>query len=140
MTMIDNTEKANLQRREQLKKIIETYFDALRNYDFLAIPYAENIKLRAPLVPGGVDNPIIGKELVNIQWWQPLKPALEGVSINILDHYYNESLTGIIAEAEITLANPGVTLRVADRFTIDNEGKISEQENHFDASSLRNSA
>ncbi len=136
--MNDNTHNATLERKEQLKKIAETYFEALRNKDFTAIPYAENIKLRAPLVPGGVDNPLNGKELVNTQWWQPLIPALEGVRINVLDHYYNHTLTGIISEAEITLANPGVTLRVADRFTINNEGKITEQENHFDASSLRN--
>ncbi|MCW3108214.1 MAG: hypothetical protein JWQ09_2720 [Segetibacter sp.] len=136
--MNDNTPDAILQRKELLKKIAETYFESLRNKNFSSIPYEDNIKLRVPLVPGGVNNPVQGKELIYAQWWQPLEPALEGVQINILDHYYNESLTAIISEAEITLANPAITLRAADRFTINNEGKIIEQENHFDASSLTN--
>lgn len=135
--MDDNKQDAGMQRKEQLKNIAETYFEALRNKNFNAIPYADDIILRVPLVPGGVNNPVYGKELVHTQWWLPLEPALDGVHINILDHYYNEDLTGIISEAEITLAGPGITLRAADRFTINNEGKITGQENHFDASSLR---
>ena len=125
-------------RKEQLRQVVQTYFHALSNRNFSAIPYDENIILRAPLVPGGVNNPLSGKELVKAQWWEPLEPALGGVRINILDYYINETLTGIITEAEITLANPNVTLRVADRFTIDSDGKIQQQENHFDASSLQN--
>jgi catechol-2,3-dioxygenase len=31
----------------------------------------------------------------------------------------------------------GVTLRAADRFIINEEGKITEQENHFDASPMK---
>ncbi len=125
-------------RKEQLKQIVVSYFDALSNQNFSAIPYDENIILRAPLVPGGVNNPLHGKELVKVQWWQPLEPALKGIKINILGHYIHEAFTGIITEAEMTLATPAVTLRVADRFTIDKEGKILEQENHFDASVLLN--
>ena len=136
--MSNNNQDTVPMRKEQLKQVAEIYFYALSNNNFSAIPYDENIMLRAPLVPGGVNNPLYGKELVKAQWWDPLEPALEGVKINILDHYINETLTGIITEAEITLANPAVTLRVADRFTIDNNGKIQEQENHFDSSSLRN--
>ncbi len=66
------------------------------------------------------------------EWWQPLEPALQGVTITVLGHYIHENLEGIISEAEITLANPNVTLRVADRFTINENGKITGQENHFD--------
>ena len=133
----DKQDEASM-RKEQLKQVVQTYFHALSKRNFSAIPYDENIILRAPLVPGGVNNPLYGKELVKAQWWEPLEPALQGVRINILDYYINETLTGIITEAEITLANPGVTLRVADRFTIDSDGKIQQQENHFDASSLQN--
>ena len=136
--MNNNKQHAVSMRKKQLKQVVEIYFHALSSKDFSAIPYEESIILRAPLVPGGVNNPLHGKELVKSQWWEPLKPALEGVSITIFDHYINETLTGIITEAEITLANPSVTLRVADRFTISDDGKIQEQENHFDASSLRN--
>ena len=46
-------------------------------------------------------------------------------------------MTGIITKAELTLAGPGITLRVADRFIINDDGMITEQENHFDASPLR---
>jgi len=83
-------------------------------------------------VPGGVNIPLIGKEALQTQWWVPLKPALQGVIIKVLGHYFHEDLEGIVSEAEITLANPNVTLRVADRFTINEEGKITQQENHFD--------
>ncbi len=136
--MKENTSNDALQRKEQLKKVTETYFNSLKNKNFSAIPYDESVSLRAPFAPGGVNNPLKGKEAVKTQWWEPLEPALEGISISVFDHYFNENLTGIITEAEITLANPAVTLRVADRFTINSDGKITEQENHFDASSLAN--
>ena len=57
--------------------------------------------------------------------------------IDITDHYYNESLTGLITKADITIVPLGVTLRTADRFVINDEGKITEQENHFDASPMK---
>lgn len=130
-------ETVNPPRKEQLKKVAESYFDALKQKNFSAIPFSEDVVLRAPLAPGGVHNPIKGKQAVFEQWWQPLEPALEGVSITIIDHYYNDAMTGIITKAELTLAGPGITLRVADLFIINDAGMITEQENHFDASSLR---
>lgn len=122
------------ERREQLRSIATNYFTALRQKDFAAIPYDDNVTLRAPLTPGGVGHPLIGKSDLHAQWWIPLEPALEGVEIRILDYYLNDSLTAICAEALITLnvMSPSVTLRVADRFTVNAEGYITEQENHFD--------
>jgi hypothetical protein len=81
-----------------------------------------------------------GKEAVRAQWWQPLEPALEGVEVKVLDYYFNESLTGIITEAEVTIraTNPPATLRVADRFNVNEQGKITEQENHFDPRDVTN--
>jgi hypothetical protein len=130
----------NPQRRQQLKQVAETYFDALRRKDFAAIPYADSISLRAPLAPGGVNQPLVGKHALRSQWWEPLEPDLAGVQIQILDHYLNEELTAIVTEAEITLAvaNPPVTLRIADRFTVDEGGNIVEQENHFDPRDVTN--
>ncbi len=119
-------------RLQQLKEVAEAYFDSLRKRDFNTIPYIENASLRAPFTPGGVNMPLAGKEAIYNQWWLPLEPALPGVIINVLGHYFHENLEGIISEAEITLAGPGVTLRVADRFTINEDGKITEQENHLD--------
>jgi hypothetical protein len=116
----------------KLKEVAETYFDSLRKQRFDAIPYDDNATLRAPLTTGGVNQPISGKQALYNEWWQPLEPALQGVTITVLGHYIHENMEGIISEAEITLANPNVTLRVADRFTINENGKITGQENHFD--------
>lgn len=127
----------NNKRKEQLKKVTEDYFEALKTKSFSTIPFSDDVVLRAPIAPGGVHNPIKGKQEVFTQWWQPLEPALDGVSVKIIDQFYNDSLTGVIAKAEISLAVPGITLRVADLFLINKEGKITEQENHADVSPLR---
>lgn len=124
-------------RKEQLKKVVENYFESFKTKSFDAIPYSEDVVLRAPIVPGGVHNPIKGKQELLVQWWQPLEPALDGVVIKITDHFYNDSLTGIITKAEFTLTGPGITLRVADLFIVNEDGLITEQENHFDASPLK---
>jgi hypothetical protein len=120
-----------MHTKEQLKKISETYFQALRDKNFLAIPFSDDIAFRAPLAPGGSGNPIKGKQNVFEQWWKPLEPALDGATIKIIDHYYNESMTELITKAEITIAVMGVTLRAADRFIINEKGKITEQEKSF---------
>ena len=115
------------ERKQHLKQIAETYFQALRDKNFNAIPFSDDIAFRAPIAPGGAHNPIKGKTDVFEKWWKPLEPALDGVVINILDHYYNESLTDIISKADITIAALGITLRTADRFIINEVGKITEQ-------------
>ena len=129
--MKQNTQEA-ADRVNQLKKIAETYFNALRNKTFDTIPYGEKASLRAPLTPGGVKVPLQGITEIREKWWAPLEPALDGITINILGHYIHEDLSGIISEAEITLKTPEVILRVADRFSVNEEGEITEQENHFD--------
>ena len=86
-------------RKEQLKSISETYFQALRDKNFSAIPFSNNIVFRAPVAPGGVHHPIKGKQDLFEQWWKPLEPALDGVIINIIDHYYNDSQTELITKA-----------------------------------------
>lgn len=128
------------KKREQLRAIAEGYFDALRRKDFSAIPYDDNVTLRAPLAPGGVNQPLVGKEALRTQWWQPLGPALEGVQIKVFEHYINEAMTAIVTEAEIKInvVDPPATLRVADRFTVNEQGKIIEQENHFDPRDVTN--
>jgi len=93
----------NVKRKEQLKKVAENYFESFKTKSFATIPYSENVVLRAPIAPGGVHNPINGKQEVFTQWWQPLEPALEGVSIKIIDHFYNDSLTGVIAKADLII-------------------------------------
>jgi hypothetical protein len=124
------------KRRAQLRGIAEAYFEALAQKDFSAIPYDDNVVLRAPLAPGGVHNPLRGKEALQTIWWPPLVPALG--EVQVIEHYINEQMTAIITEAEINTVNPKATLRVADRFTVNAEGKIIEQENHFDPRDVTN--
>jgi hypothetical protein len=118
------------KRRAQLRAVAEAYFAALAAKDFAAIPYADTVRLRAPLAPGGVHTPLVGKEALRTIWWPPLAPALGEVKVG--EHYCNESLSAVITEAEIGIVSPRATLRVADRFTVNAEGQIVEQENYFD--------
>ena len=118
--------------RDQLKSIAEGYFESLRNASFDTIPYHDDIILRAPIAPGGVANPLKGKKEVFGKWWQPLEPALEGVDILVIDHFYNESLTSIFTKVEFHFTKLGTKLSIADLFVINKEGLILEQENHFD--------
>ncbi|SEJ77290.1 hypothetical protein SAMN05192553_11244 [Cyclobacterium xiamenense] len=124
-------------RKKLLKKAAEAYFDGLRTKSFSLIPFSDDIIFRAPIAPGGVHEPIVGVLNVYEQWWLPLEPLLEGISVTVLDHFYNEEQTSIISRVDITLRFSDINLRVADRFQIDDAGNITEQENHFDASPLR---
>jgi hypothetical protein len=137
MNIMKESDKKINVRKEQLKKVVENYFKSFKTKSFADIPYNQDVVLRAPIAPGGVHYPLKGKQELLEKWWQPLEPALDGVIIKIFDHFYNDSLTGIITKAEFTLAGPGITLRVADLFLVNEEGEITEQENHFDASPLK---
>jgi hypothetical protein len=138
--MMSTQDRETSGRREQLRGAAEAYFEGLRRKDFSAIPFDDDVSLRAPLCPGGVHSPLKGKDALRAQWWQPLEPALEGVEIKVLDHYFNDSLTGVITEAEVTIkaVDPPAILRVADRFNVNEQGKITEQENHFDPRDVTN--
>jgi hypothetical protein len=129
-------EPSATQRRAQLRAVAEAYFAALAKKDFIAIPYADSVILRAPLAPGGVHAPLIGKEALRTTWWPPLVHTLS--EVKVIEHYLNESMTAIITEAEVYIANPPAVLRVADRFTVDAAGQIVEQENHFDPRDVTN--
>lgn len=133
-------ERESSNRREKLRAAADAYFDGLRGKNFSAIPFDDDVSLRAPLCPGGVHCPVVGIAAVRAQWWQPLETALEGVEIKVLDHYFNDSLTSVITEAEVTIKvmDPPATLRVADRFNVNEQGKITEQENHFDPRDVTN--
>jgi hypothetical protein len=123
-------------RRAQLRAAAEAYFAALAQKDFEAIPYAETVVLRAPLAPGGVHQPLIGRAALRTVWWPPLAHALGAV--RVLDIYVNDTLTGICVAAEVSVGEPPVVLRVADRFAVNAAGQIVEQENHFDPRDVTN--
>jgi hypothetical protein len=123
-------------RRAQLRSVAEAYFSGLERADFNAIPYAENITLRAPLAPEGVHKPLVGRKTLEEIWWAPLKGAIGRVTI--LDHYINEDATAICTQALVSIGGTDIVLRVVDRFAIDSAGRITEQENHFDPRDVTN--
>jgi hypothetical protein len=116
-------------RREQLKSVAESYFAGLARKDVSAVPWDENVALRTPLAPGGLDCPINGRAAV-VQWFGGILPALS--TVKILEHYFNEELTVAATRADVALQPPRACLRVVDRFTVSPEGKIVQQENHYD--------
>ncbi len=126
------------ERRAQLKQAAAKYFEGLAKKDFNLIPYDDSVSLRAPLAPGGIHTPLVGKENLRTVWWTPL-PAILG-EVRVFDFYYNDDLTAVVAEAEIEITNPKARLRVADRFTVNSAGKIVEQVNHFDPRDVTNPA
>lgn len=126
------------KRKAQLEQAATKYFEALVRKDFDSIPYREDVCLRAPLAPGGMRRPLVGREKLRTRWWAPL-PAILG-KVKVFDLYYNDDLTAVVAEAEIEVTNPKARLRVADRFTVDDLGRIVEQVNHFDPRDVTNPA
>jgi hypothetical protein len=124
-------------RRAQLHAIARAYVtEGLGKKNFDAIPYDDHVTLRAPLCPGGVDVPLTGKENLRAAWWAPL-PQLIG-NVAVLDTYVNEDITAVACEFTLEIVNPSTTLRILDRFTVSNAGKILEQSNYFDPRSVTN--
>ena len=122
---------STLSKADQLHIIARNYvIKGLGNKNFDAIPYAENVVLRAPLSPGGSAQPLIGKENLRSQWWAPLPSLLGGVQL--IETFVNNDNTAVAVEFYCHIINPACTLRVIDRFRVNEEGKISEQENFFD--------
>ncbi|MFN2455756.1 MAG: nuclear transport factor 2 family protein [Pyrinomonadaceae bacterium] len=131
-----STQQTNstVDRKAQLRAVVDAYFDSLAGKDFEAIPYDENVTLRSPLAPPDLAipyelYPLEGRDAV-VAWFQALASALG--KTKVIDYYYNEDLTAICVEAEVGIVDPPGTLRVADRFTVNAEGKITDQENHYD--------
>lgn len=120
-----------INRKSLLHEIARNYvLKGLDKKNFDAIPYADNVTLRAPLCPGGSANALTGRENLREQWWAPL-PSLLGKA-TLIDTYVNEDNTCVTVELHCEILNPSCTLRVVDRFVINSEGKIIDQENFFD--------
>jgi hypothetical protein len=117
------------ERRAQLKAIAEAYFAGLAQRDMSAVPWAADVVLHSPLAPGGIETPLVGEQAVR-EWFAQLYPVLG--STKVIEHYYNEALTVIASRADVGITSPPSTLRVVDRFTINAEGEITAQENHYD--------
>ena len=102
----------------------------------IAIPYHDNVSLRAPLNPGGSETPIIGKENVRQGWWAPLPDLVKGTSF--IDSYVNEDESAVTAEFFCDIIQPACRLRIIDRFKVDEQGNITDQENFFDPRGVTN--
>jgi hypothetical protein len=69
-----------MDRKDVIRAAVDGYFTGLATKDFDRIPFAENIRLRAPLAPGGVNRPITGRDAVKREWWSPLPDLLGAVT------------------------------------------------------------
>lgn len=118
-------------RTAQLHNVARRYVtEGLGQKNFDAIPYTEAVALRAPLCPGGSSVPLVGRENLRTVWWPPL-PQLIGQAA-VIDTYVNQDLTAVTVEFHLAIIAPACTLRVIDRFIVDDEGQITAQENFFD--------
>jgi len=124
-------------RMKQLHEIAHIYVvDGLGGKNFEIIPYHDQVSLRAPLNPGGSENPIVGKENVRAQWWAPLPNLVGGVTF--FDSFVNQDLSAVTLEFHCEITNPACTLRIIDRLNVDSDGKITAQENFFDPRGVTN--
>ncbi len=122
-------------RVAQLHAIAKTYVeDGLGKGNFDAIPYHEEVSLRAPINPGGSATPMVGKETLRTGWWAPLPDLV--ASVTFLDAYTNAQGSAVCAEFYCDLAQPQIRLRIMDKFEIDEHGLITAQENFFDPRDL----
>jgi hypothetical protein len=129
MSAVINTKK------ELLHSIALDYVTkGLAEKNFDAIPYADGVELRAPICPGGSERALVGKENLRNQWWAPL-PSLVGRT-TFIDSFVNKDATVVAVEFHCEILNPACTLRLVDRFRINDEGKIISQENFFDPRDL----
>jgi hypothetical protein len=115
-------------RKALLRAVADAYFAGLANKDVAKVPYAENVEFRTPLAPGGSEEPIRGKAAV-LAFFANIYDALGGV--RVVDYFFNEAQDATCVKAEVGLKS-GKRLRVADLFRINAEGKVIEQENHYD--------
>jgi hypothetical protein len=123
-----NMSSMSPNRKAQLVGAVKAYFDGLSRKNISNVPWSESVTLRAPLAEGGSDRPLVGRAAV-AEYIEAVLPALG--EVHLVDWFINESLTAVVGKAEISLAN-GRTLRVADLFEVDENGRIVAQENHYD--------
>jgi hypothetical protein len=116
-------------RKAQLIAAATAFFDGLARKDMTFLPWLETVVFRAPLLPGGrrgSDN----RQGYCDSLLTALGPHLG--EVRIVGHLLSEDLTAIVTKAELAFLQPACTLRVANSFEVDADGRISAQENHFD--------
>mgnify|MGYP003536635810 CR=1 FL=1 len=128
---------ATLSKSHLLHSMARNYVEnGLGGKNFDAIPYHKDVVLRAPICPGGSGSPIKGKENLRTQWWAPL-PTLVG-GVDFIDSYVNSEESAVTVEFHCHITQPACTLRIIDRFMVNEDGEITEQENFFDPRDITN--
>lgn len=128
-----------ITKTEMLQQVATNYImKGLGQKNFDNIPYHVGVTLRAPLCPGGSAVPLHGKENLRQHWWAPL-PSLLG-KVTLIDTYVNEPHSSVAVEFHCEIIQPACTLRVMDRFKVNDDGQITEQENFFDPREVTNPA
>ena len=134
--MEDSTFEAKHQidiaaRSAQLRAIARGYVtEGIGKNNFDAIPYTDNVVLRAPIAPGGSVQFVKGRENLRSQWWTLLDNLLG--EVKVFDCFVNQELTAVAVEFHVGVAEPPCTLRITTRFKIDAGGEIIDQEDFFD--------
>ena len=124
-------------KTEMLHELARDYvLKGLGGKNFDAIPYADNVSLRAPICPGGSTTPLVGKENLRSIWWAPL-PTLIG-DVRVIDSFVNSDNTAVTVEFHCDIIDPFCTLRVVDKFVVNEQGKITAQENFLDPRDITN--
>ena len=125
-----------MNRVDQLHAIGRRYVASLGSGDFEAIPYADDVELRAPFCPGGSNTPLVGRQNLKEIWWAPLPNLVSGVEV--IDSYVNRDQSGVVVEFRCRIDAMSCTLRIIDRFTVNDAGQIISQENFFDPRDVTN--
>lgn len=125
------------ERTALLHQIASDYVTkGLGGKNFESIPYDEHVELRAPIHPKGSQELMKGRSFIKENWWAPLPDLV--ASTELIDTYVNKDSSAVTAEFYCHISNPKCTLRIVDRFVIDDNGKIVEQENFFDPRDITN--
>ena len=123
-------------KKDRLISVVESYIKGIKEKDFSIVPYSDSVTMRTPFTKNGMRQQLKGKDVLFNDWWKPLilRPNSKEVVFKIVDYYFNDSLTSIIAESVVSdyNAEPPATVYVAERFTINKDGDIIDQTNYID--------
>ena len=98
----------------------------MANKNMNEVPWHDDLVFRGPLAP---DYPAAIEGRGNVlEWFSGVCPALG--QVEVVEHLLSIELTSIATRANVHVGT-GV-LRVIDRFVVDGDGRIVEQENHYD--------
>ena len=100
-----------LNRRAQLRAIVDAYFSGLTQGDVSHVPYDENVVFRTPLAAGGSDVPLRSRSGL-LDFFAGIYAALG--EVKVIDYFFNDALTSICVRADVALKvnRTGLVLKV----------------------------